>query len=121
MEARSLPQADDSCLIQAGGPRITKIIWMSDPHFQNEGTIDGLDPRARLAAAINHANAHHADADFAILSGDLVGDDIVPSNRVSRLPEIRPKSPLMWAPPEEASSCPKVPFCPAKTRIRAIR
>jgi 3',5'-cyclic AMP phosphodiesterase CpdA len=55
---------------------MTKIIWMSDPHFQNEGTIAGLDPRARLAAAISHANTHHADADFAILSGDLVGDDI---------------------------------------------
>ncbi|MGX9354399.1 metallophosphoesterase [Roseobacteraceae bacterium S113] len=55
---------------------MTKIIWMSDPHFQNDGTIDGLDPRVRLAAAIAHANTHHADADFAILSGDLVGDDI---------------------------------------------
>ena len=55
---------------------MTKIIWMSDPHFQNEGTIDGLDPRARLSAAIDHANMHHGDADFAILSGDLVGDDI---------------------------------------------
>ena len=55
---------------------MTKIIWMSDPHFQNKGTIDGLDPRLRLRAAIDHMNQHHADADFAILSGDLVGDDI---------------------------------------------
>ena len=55
---------------------MTKIIWMSDPHFQANGTIDGLNPRVRLAAAIDHMNAHHADADFAILSGDLVGDDI---------------------------------------------
>ena len=55
---------------------MTKIIWMSDPHFQNEGTIAGLDPRLRLARAIEHANIHHSDADFAILSGDLVGDDI---------------------------------------------
>jgi 3',5'-cyclic AMP phosphodiesterase CpdA len=55
---------------------LTKIIWMSDPHFQSEGTIDGLNPRTRLATAIEHANIHHADADFAILSGDLVGDDI---------------------------------------------
>ena len=55
---------------------MTKIIWMSDPHFQSEGTIDGLNPRTRLDTAIEHANAHYADADFAILSGDLVGDDI---------------------------------------------
>lgn len=55
---------------------MTKIIWMTDPHFQTSGTIDGLDPRARLEAAINYLNAHHADADFAVLSGDLVGDDI---------------------------------------------
>lgn len=55
---------------------MTKIIWMSDPHFQNTGTIRGLDPRKRLALAIDHVNTHHADADFAVLSGDLVGDDI---------------------------------------------
>lgn len=55
---------------------MTKIIWMSDPHFQNHGAIAGLNPRTRLAAAIAHANTHHADADLAILSGDLVGDDI---------------------------------------------
>lgn len=61
---------------------MTKIIWMSDPHFQNEGTIDGLDPRARLAAAIDHMNAHHADAGFAVLSGDLVGDDVATDYRV---------------------------------------
>ncbi|PJI91391.1 3',5'-cyclic AMP phosphodiesterase CpdA [Yoonia maricola] len=55
---------------------MTKIIWMSDPHLQAEGTIDGLDPRKRLDAAIAFINAHHADADFAVLTGDLVGDDI---------------------------------------------
>ncbi len=56
---------------------MTKIIWMSDPHFQIAGTIDGLDPRVRLEAAIAYLNDHHADADFAVLTGDLVGDDIV--------------------------------------------
>lgn len=55
---------------------MTKIVWMSDPHFQNAGLIDGLDPRKRLKAAIDYANAHYADADFAVLSGDLVGDDV---------------------------------------------
>ena len=55
---------------------MTKIIWMTDPHFQSRGTIDGLDPRARLAAAIDHANLHHGDADMAVISGDLVGDDV---------------------------------------------
>ncbi|NRB03285.1 MAG: metallophosphoesterase [Rhodobacteraceae bacterium] len=55
---------------------MTKLIWMTDPHFQNTGTIDGLDPRLRLKAAITHANAHYPDAEFALLTGDLVGDDI---------------------------------------------
>lgn len=54
----------------------TKLIWMSDPHFQNAGTIDGLDPRVRLETALEHANTHHDDAEFIVLSGDLVGDDI---------------------------------------------
>lgn len=55
---------------------MTKIIWMSDPHFQNEGTIGGLNPRLQLTAAIEHANTHHLDADFLVLSGDLLGDGI---------------------------------------------
>ncbi|MEL6684872.1 MAG: metallophosphoesterase [Pseudomonadota bacterium] len=55
---------------------MTKIIWMSDPHFQMTGTIDGLDPRVRLETAIAYLNDHHADADFAVLTGDLVGDDV---------------------------------------------
>jgi 3',5'-cyclic AMP phosphodiesterase CpdA len=54
---------------------MTKIIWMSDPHFQSHGTIAGLDPRKRLDVAVTYMNTHHADADFAVLSGDLVGDD----------------------------------------------
>jgi len=55
---------------------MSKIIWMTDPHFQNEGLIGDLNPRTRLRAAIDHMNTHHADADCLILSGDLVGDDI---------------------------------------------
>lgn len=55
---------------------MTKIIWMSDPHYQNTGTIDGLDPRQRLKAALAHANTHHSDAACIVMSGDLVGDDI---------------------------------------------
>lgn len=54
---------------------MTKFIWMSDPHFQNTGTIAGLDPRARLSQAMKHANANYSDAEFILLTGDLVGDD----------------------------------------------
>ncbi len=53
-----------------------KIIWMSDPHFQHSGTYKGHDPRVLLERAIEHVNTHHADADFAILSGDLMGDEL---------------------------------------------
>ncbi len=55
---------------------MTKIIWMTDPHFQNTGLIDTLNPRTRLQAAIEHMNTHHSDADFMVLTGDLIGDDI---------------------------------------------
>ncbi|MEL6682373.1 MAG: metallophosphoesterase [Pseudomonadota bacterium] len=55
---------------------MTKIIWMTDPHFQNAGLVGNLNPRTRLQSAIDHMNAHHADADFMVLTGDLVGDDI---------------------------------------------
>ena len=51
---------------------MTKLIWMSDLHFVVEGDVLGHDPRKRLAAAINHINAHHADAAFCVVSGDMV-------------------------------------------------
>jgi Icc protein len=54
---------------------MTKIIWMTDLHFQAQGTVYGHNPRARLAAAINHANTHHPDAAFTIITGDLANDE----------------------------------------------
>ncbi len=49
-----------------------KIIWMSDPHFTHEGCVLGHDPRLRLQNALDHINQHHADADFCVISGDMV-------------------------------------------------
>ncbi len=51
---------------------MTKIVWLSDLHFLANGDVLGHDPRARLDAAIRHINAHHADADLCVISGDLV-------------------------------------------------
>lgn len=51
---------------------MSKIIWMSDLHFVATGEVQGLDPRTRLHAAIEHINAHHADAAVCIVSGDMV-------------------------------------------------
>lgn len=58
---------------------MTQIVWMSDPHFRAEGTVDGIDPRARLAAALDHANAHYPCAACVILSGDLIDEDAADS------------------------------------------
>lgn len=49
-----------------------KAIWMSDPHFASAGNVLGHDPRVRLHAAVTHINNYHADAQFAIISGDMV-------------------------------------------------
>lgn len=72
---------------------MTKFIWMSDPHFQNAGTIDGVDPRARLSQAMKLANLHHSDAEFILITGDLlnreVASEYIPLNRFftwSKLP-----------------------------------
>ena len=51
---------------------MTKLVWMSDPHFVQEGDVLGHDPRVRLQAAIDHINNHHADAEACIISGDMV-------------------------------------------------
>jgi len=57
---------------------MSKFIWMSDLHFTHEGDVLGHDPRSRLHAAIEFTNAHHNDAQFCLLTGDLVnrGTDI---------------------------------------------
>lgn len=49
-----------------------KAIWMSDPHFSHKGDVLGHDPRLRLEKAIDHINNNHANANFCIISGDLV-------------------------------------------------
>ncbi|WP_350334275.1 phosphodiesterase [Coralliovum pocilloporae] len=57
----------------AGNPADeAKIIWLSDPHFIADGLVLGHDPRQRLSAVISHINAHHSDAAFCVISGDMV-------------------------------------------------
>ncbi|MCF2870747.1 metallophosphoesterase [Octadecabacter sp. G9-8] len=51
---------------------MTKLIWMSDPHYTQEGRVLGHDPRARLDAAIDHINTHHSDASMCLITGDMV-------------------------------------------------
>ncbi len=72
---------------------MTKFIWMSDPHFQNTETYEGLDPRARLSQAMKLANLHYSDAEFILITGDLlnreVASEYIPLNRFftwSKLP-----------------------------------
>lgn len=49
-----------------------KAIWMSDPHFTQEGDVLGHDPRVRLRAAVQYINANHSDAEVCVISGDMV-------------------------------------------------
>lgn len=51
---------------------MTKLIWMSDLHFALVDDLLNHDPHVRLAAAIDHINEHHADAQMCIISGDMV-------------------------------------------------
>lgn len=45
---------------------------MSDLHFVAEGLVQGHDPRKRLSLAVEYINAHHGDAAYCVVSGDLV-------------------------------------------------
>lgn len=50
-----------------------KFIHLTDTHLVAPGDrLYGLDPSARLEAAVAHIAAHHGDAVFAIVTGDLV-------------------------------------------------
>ncbi len=52
-----------------------KILQVTDTHLvEHGGTIYGIDPAARLEACVAHINAHHADARFCVLSGDLTNE-----------------------------------------------
>ena len=49
-----------------------KLIHITDTHFVQPGRkLYGLDPCARLEAAISDINAHHGDAALAVITGDL--------------------------------------------------
>ena len=49
-----------------------KLIHLTDTHLVAEGlTLYGLDPRARLEAAIADINRNHGDAELAVITGDL--------------------------------------------------
>lgn len=49
-----------------------KIIVLTDLHIVPEGeTILGIDPAARLKAALRHIQQHHGDAHRVIITGDL--------------------------------------------------
>ncbi|MDD9877171.1 MAG: phosphodiesterase [Magnetovibrio sp.] len=50
-----------------------KFIQITDTHLVPPGKqLHGLDPRARLDACVADINAHHADAEFCVITGDLV-------------------------------------------------
>jgi 3',5'-cyclic AMP phosphodiesterase CpdA len=58
--------------LQSGADLATKLIHITDTNFVAPGlTLYGLDPRARLEAAITDINTHHADAELAVVTGDL--------------------------------------------------
>lgn len=49
-----------------------KFIHITDPHIVPvPQTLCALDPRQRLASAIDDVNRHHSDAHCAVLTGDL--------------------------------------------------
>ena len=49
-----------------------KFIVLSDLHLGPPGAaVNGLDPAARLAAAVEAVNRDHANADFVAIAGDL--------------------------------------------------
>jgi 3',5'-cyclic-AMP phosphodiesterase len=54
---------------------VLKVMHLTDPHLTPPGeTIFGLDPNARLQAAIADINAYHRDAALVLLTGDLSQD-----------------------------------------------
>ncbi|ALG91181.1 MULTISPECIES: metallophosphoesterase [Actibacterium] len=69
-----------------------KFIVVSDLHLVPEGKLShGIDTSVRLRMAIEHINAHHHDAEFCILAGDLAdhGDPAAYARLSEMLPALR--------------------------------
>lgn len=46
-----------------------KLIHLTDTHFVRPGLrLFGLDPQARLDAAVDDINTHHANADLVVIT-----------------------------------------------------
>jgi 3',5'-cyclic AMP phosphodiesterase CpdA len=57
-----------------------KFIHFTDPHLSvGSPELYGLEPASRLKACVAHMAAHHGDAAFAVLTGDLTHDGSVAS------------------------------------------
>ncbi|XDA98898.1 phosphodiesterase [Sulfitobacter sp. LCG007] len=57
-----------------------KILHVTDTHLVPAGeTLYSIDPAERLAAVMDHARAHHADADLMVITGDLTDRGDAPS------------------------------------------
>ena len=62
-----------------------KLIHLTDLHLMPPGqTLWGLDPFARLDAALTDIAAHHADADLCVITGDLAEKGDVAANEMLR-------------------------------------
>ena len=62
---------------------MVKIIHITDTHILPKSEkLMGLDPAARLQSVIASVNKDHADADFAVFSGDLTDKGDIESYRL---------------------------------------
>ncbi len=60
-----------------------KVIQITDIHLVPDGNLlFGEDPVARFRHCITHVNAHHADADLCVITGDLTHDGDEASYRI---------------------------------------
>ncbi|WP_120500870.1 phosphodiesterase [Roseovarius sp. EL26] len=50
----------------------TRILWLSDLHFEHQDKVLGHDPIARLSAVIDFINQHYTDAALCLITGDMV-------------------------------------------------
>lgn len=85
----------------AGDQTVLKFIHVTDPHLVRRGErVHGLDPGARLERCIGEINDRHEDAEFCVITGDLVHDGDTPVMRLisgmpvhppGRVPAARPR------------------------------
>lgn len=74
----------------------SRILWLSDLHFDHQDLVLGQDPVARLNAVIEFITQYYADAAICLITGDMV--ETATTENYTSVRALLDKLPMPWLP-----------------------